>query len=90
MIAWSLSPAQKFLLIVLAASWLWTAIRTGWMAKRRGRRQWLWTLITICCSALVAVVVFWWDDSQNVEATDLPSVRRRKRRRGELDEDDES
>jgi hypothetical protein len=89
LLAWQgqgLSPVQWGLVGLLAASWVWTGIRTGWMAKQRGRRQWLWTLITVFCSGLVAVIVFWWDDSQEVDASDLPGVQRRQKRRDELDE----
>jgi hypothetical protein len=49
------------LLLLLACSWVWTAVRIARMAPSYGRCGGRWFLITLLFSALPATIVFWRD-----------------------------
>lgn len=77
-------PSPIDLIVVLAVSWVFTAIRVGFMARRYGRRRLVWFFITLLCSAIPAMIVYWLDYRRQVTAANsLPGFRQRATRRTE-------
>lgn len=77
-----LTSTQAMLIVALAISLTYTAVRMARMAKSLGRNPRLWFFISLFCSALPAMIVFWADARNRVRAeASLASFARRKRRR---------
>ncbi|MBI5723064.1 MAG: hypothetical protein HZA50_03820 [Planctomycetes bacterium] len=69
---------SPWIIIPLAAIYVWTCFRIGLTASQYGRRLWVWFLISLCFTAIPAAIFLWID-----------YFRLRRRQQLEEDEDDE-
>ncbi|HET6427862.1 MAG TPA: hypothetical protein VFJ30_05605 [Phycisphaerae bacterium] len=70
MIAVELSPTARIYVGILLAGWVAMALHTALAMRRRGRRWWLWLLISVAFSVIPAAIVSYVDYFRQLRRAD--------------------